>query len=523
MKIRTIVAALGLALALSASAYAQNSKWADPYQKGVKAFESGNYAEAVAQLERAVAADPKAGPNKIIEGVFRTDYFPYYYLALAYVELQQFDKAQQNLDKARSTLSRQQQAKFTDAESKIKIALGPKPPQPNAEFDNGVRDADALLSGKQFDAAIKKFDQLRTMHAAEYGKAGLAARRDEAVKGLAGQLTDEARASIQASKFRDALAKLQQADQVLPGQKPVTDLFAELKKREDDYQRLKTEGQAAFSSKNYSSARDKFEQARTAHLEQFVSDNLGDRLTEASTLANTSARGGGTGGNTVPDNTNNTGNTNTNTNTIDPKVAEGRRFADAARQLITQGKYAEADASYVSALKVDAKNQEALDAVEKAKQFKGRRDKGLQLNTSKHVLAAQQALIDARNVDAARFDREGLAAVLDRLIKSTGEDPSKIALQQALLALLKGDAQKSIAILEPALSRGGDKTASLHAYLGVAYATRALSAPKPDDQSRLREKAVEQFKLAASAQPGYRLSDRIVSPAIIKIYEQARR
>jgi len=65
--------------------------------------------------------------------------------------------------------------------------------------------------------------------------------------------------------------------------------------------------------------------------------------------------------------------------------------------------------------------------------------------------------------------------------------------------------------------------AMLHAYLGVAYATRSLSAPKPDDRTRLREKAVEQFKLAASAQPGYELSSRIVSPAIITIYNEARR
>jgi len=522
MKITAIVAALALALALGASAYAQNSRWADPYQKGVRAFESGKYAEAVAQLERAVAADPKAGPNKIIEGVFRTDYFPYYYLALAYVELQQFDKAQQNLDKARSTLSRQQQAKFTDAESKIKIALGSRPPQRNAEFDNGLRDADALLSGRQFDAAIKKLDQLRAMDAAEYGKAGLAARRDEAVKGLAAQLTDAARASIAASRFRDALAKLQQADQVLPGQKPVSDLIAELRKREDDYQRLKAEGQAAFSSKSYSSARDKFEQARTAHPEQFASDGLGARLTEASTLASTVARGAAGGGNTGTGNASNTGNPGTTTNTIDPRV-EGQRFNDRAKQLITQGKYADADSAYAAALKLDPKNQEALDAVEKAKKFKTLRDQGLQLNKAKNVGAAQKMLVDARNLDAARFEREGLKSTLDALTKSNGQEPSKLALQEALLALLKGDAQKSIAILEPALSGGGDRAASLHAYLGVAYATRSLSAPKPDDRTRLREKAVEQFKLAASAQPGYELSSRIVSPAIITIYNEARR
>ena len=99
---------------------------------------------------------------------------------------------------------------------------------------------------------------------------------------------------------------------------------------------------------------------------------------------------------------------------------------------------------------------------------------------------------------------------------------AKAALQDALLALLKGDAETSIALLEPALATAGDRSTSLHAYLGVAYATQALSATKADDRTRLHDKAVEQFKLVASAQPGYRLSDRIVSPAIIRIYEQSR-
>ena len=459
--------------------------------------------------------------------MYRTDYFPYYYLALTFVELQQFDKAQQNLDKARPTVMRWQQARFAEAESKIKVALAPKPPPPqrNAEFDNGVRDATALMSGKQFDAAIRKFDQLRSADAAEYGKAGLAARRDEAAKGLSGQLTDEARALVQNGRFKDAAAKLRQADQTLPGQKPVGDLQAEIKKREEDYQRLKAEGQAAFSGKNYSSAREKFDQARQAHPEQFDADNLVARLSEASTLANTSGRAGRGPDIVVPDG-------GTKTPAITPGVTEGRRIADMAKQLVAQGKYVEADAAYASALKADAKNQEAIDAIEKTQRFKALRDQGLQLNKAKKVAAAQKALTDARGVDAARFAREGLASTLDALTTSNDrvdngqrgndQDPSRVALRDALLALLNGNPEKSIALLEPALSTGGDRSASLHAYLGVAYATRALSAPKPDDRTRLHDKAVEQFKLASTAQPGYRLSDRVVSPAIVKIYEQSR-
>ena len=138
-----------------------------------------------------------------------------------------------------------------------------------------------------------------------------------------------------------------------------------------------------------------------------------------------------------------------------------------------------------------------------------------------NVAGAQQALVEARTVDPDRFRTEGLAAVLEKL-QPPPADPTRAALQQGLLALLKGRAAESIAILEPAASRPG-KAASLHAYLGVAYATQALSAPKSEDSTRLKNKAIEQFKVAKSVEPDYQLSNRIVSPAILSIYQQVNR
>jgi hypothetical protein len=521
MRIGAVVVSLWL---VSAPLYAQNSRWADPYRNGVKAFEAGKYGEAVPLLERAVAADPKAGPNKVIEGVFRTDYFPYYYLALAYAELQQWDKAAQNLDKARPTLTRQQQAKFNDAESRIKLALNtPRVDPRKAAFDTAVAQAESALSDKQFEQAIRQFDQIRSTYSSDYSAAGLAAKRDEAMKGYAGQLYDEGRALQRNAKYTDAKAKFQAADQTLPGQRQVTDALADIKKREDEYQRLKTAAQVDQNAKNYSSARDKLEQARTQHPEQFAADNLGARLSEVTTLATAARRGG-------PANANNAGVNSGNASTpaggsttpaVDPRIAEGQRLARTAKDFISQGKYADAETAYASALTSDPKNQEASDAVAKANKFKELRDRSTQLTKSKNVSGAQQALVDARSVDPERFTREGLARLLDTLTPQTA-DPSKAALQQGLLALLNGRAQESIAILEPAASRTG-KSASLHAYLGVAYATQALSAPKADDRTRLQNKAVEQFKLAKAAQADYQLSPRVVSPAIVKIYESAAR
>jgi tetratricopeptide (TPR) repeat protein len=502
---------------------AQSNRWYDPYDKGRKAFEAGKYGEAVPLLERAVAAEPKAAANKIIEGVFRTDYFPYYYLAIAYAELGQWDKASQNLDKARPTLTRQQTAKFTETESKIKLALNtPAVPVRNPAFDNGLRQAETALGARNYEAAIRQFDQLRTLDASEYAKAGLAAKRDEAVKGYAGQLAEEGRTLIQNNRFTDAKARLQLAEQTLPGQKAVADALAEIRKREDDYRANKAAAQTEFDRRNYATARDRLQQAQQAHPEQFAAENLGARLNEAATLA---ARGPTpTPPVNAPTTPTNTATNTTSTAAPDPKVLEGQKYVRSAADLIRQGKYAEADAAYTSAVKADPKNQDAAAGIARAAKFKTLRDRGVEASKSKGGAAtAQQALVDARNVDPDRFMREGLASILDRVTTSSGDDPVKVTLRQGLLALLNGRAQESIAILEPAVSRDGSRTASLHAYLGVAYATQALSAPKPEDQTRLKDKAVEQFRLAASAEPDYQLSNRIVSPAIIKLYESARR
>jgi len=554
--IRIVPVVAALALVAAASAEAQNSRWAEPYRSAVKAVDGGKCAEAIPLLERAVAADARAGAQKYVEGVFRIDYFPYYYLALCYVDLQQWDKASQNLDKARATLTRQQQAKFAEAESKIKLALNtPKADPRKAAFDAAVAQAESALSNKQFNQALRQLDAIRAGYAAEYASAGLGSRRDEAARGYFGQLFDEARALAASQKYSEAKVKFQQAEQTLPGQRPVADALADIKRREDEYQQLKTQAIADQNARNYSSARDKLEQARSRDAELFAADNLGARLSEVTSLAMRGAGGGspggntggssggaatnagtgsnaGRGGNAAGNNTAgantaagnaNTGNTG-NTAVVDQKAVEAQRLTKSAKSYIAQGKYADAERDYASVLKIDPKNRDAADALARSSKFKELRDRSAQLSRSSNNAAAQQALVDARSLDPERFNREGLAALLDKLTppaRDSRSDPARTALQQAVTALLNGRAQDSIAILEPALSKASSNP-SLHAYLGVAYATQALSAPKAEDRTRLQDKALEQFKLAKTAQADYQLSTRIVSPAIVSIYASAR-
>jgi tetratricopeptide (TPR) repeat protein len=511
------ISVLVAALAWSAPAWAQASRWADPYRAGVKAFEAKRCTDAIPQFERAVAADPKAEANKRIEGVFRTDYFPYYYLALCYVETQQWDKAAQSLNKARATLTRQQQAAFTQAETAIAVARAT--PAPNADdnrkraFDAQAGTATKAISDRQWAAAMKALDDLRAIDADAYAKGGFGATRDTVVRNYASQIADEGRVLLNAQKYNEAKAKFQQADQTLPGQRAVAEALSDIKRREDDYQQLKAQALNDQNARNYQAARDALEQARSRHAELFASDNLAARLNDVTTQL---ARARTT--TPVPVGAG-----------VDTRAAQIQQLTRSAKEYLSQGKYADADTAYSSLLRLDPKNQEASDAIARSARFTQLRDRATRLGKSKDTAAARQALIDARGIDADRFTREGLSNVLDALAPPSpanvpaedGAAAARAALQQALTALLSGRAQESIAILEPAAAKAA-KSAPLHAYLGVAYATQALTAPKPDDRSRLQDKAVDQFKLAKSAQSDYELSARIVSPAIVSLYRSAR-
>src|SRR5207244_3151745 len=115
----------------------------------------------------------------------------------------------------------------------------------------------------------------KNLDAAEYAKQNVQARRDQAARGVAGvQLAEAGRQDLQSSRLDAAKAKFQQADQALPGQKVVTDGLAEIKQREDTYQRLKTAAEQDVHDNNFLAAKDKFEQARTAHRERFAAEGL---------------------------------------------------------------------------------------------------------------------------------------------------------------------------------------------------------------------------------------------------------
>ena len=493
---RTLQLATAAAALLSVAIHAQSSKWADPYLRGVKAIDAKNYAEAVVQLEQAVAADPKAEARKYVEGVFRLDYFPYFYLGIAYTELHQYDRAQQNFEKAKATLPRNDrklQTRFSDYQGQLQAALTAAKPPPPPTPRPAVPTAPAPATPAAPDNA--------------------------AARALALQLADEGRRALPDS-LSSARVKFQQAEQTFPGLKETADGRDQIRRREEQYAQFKAGAEQDERASDWKAARSKLDQAKEANPEQFAADNLVARVNYVIGRMNAPAP-------PLPA---------TPTPSVNALPEESKRLFDEGQLLASQGKYADADVSYTTALQRNANNLEAKSALDASRSYASLIRDGRRLKDTKGgVEAARKRFEDARTLDPRRFDRDGLGPTLNALLKANGQDPTKEALRQGLIALLSGEAERSIAILEPALDQTGATSstsstqratrsaAPLHAYLGVAYATRALTSATEDERTRLSGIAQEQFRQAVSSQPDYRLSPALVSPKILAMFEQARR
>ena len=270
-------------LALGVAVHAQTNRWVTPYKEGLKQFQAKKYKEAIPLLEAAVKANAKAEANKLEEGVHRSDYFPYHYLYIAYVEVGDYAKAQEILDKAKNPTPKDQGLvkQFGDSQVKWAAANAPKPTGPtvNAAFVNALRDGDAALQAKRWQDAMGQYDLANKADPAAYSQQNIGSKRNQAAQALtsAQDLNSQGR-GLMAASLSQAKLKFQQADQVAPGLKETTDNLAEVTRREDLYRQAKAGAEQDITAKNPKAALDKFDQAKAANPEQFTQDNLVARV-----------------------------------------------------------------------------------------------------------------------------------------------------------------------------------------------------------------------------------------------------
>jgi tetratricopeptide (TPR) repeat protein len=214
------------------------------------------------------------------------------------------------------------------------------------------------------------------------------------------------------------------------------------------------------------------------------------------------------------------------------------------RDLAQKSQFAAADAKYQEAIDADPANGAAADALRKSQTFGTRVSDGRSMFSQSNWLGARVQFIDAQSLDPERFKAEGLDATLAEIGRrlapktaaapagspATPATPAPVArppLHDALVAYLQGDPKRAIDLLQPIASNDtafdAAGRASVHAYLGAAYATSALASRAEADRATWRQKAVREFQLAEAAEPGFQLSERVVSPAIQDIIKEARR
>jgi hypothetical protein len=86
-RLRSFAIILSLLSLLCPPAAGARADWFDDYSDGLKAWKAGRYDEAIQLLGKALKRAPKPGANVPTYGTNDIDYYPYYYLGVAYRSL----------------------------------------------------------------------------------------------------------------------------------------------------------------------------------------------------------------------------------------------------------------------------------------------------------------------------------------------------------------------------------------------------------------------------------------------------
>ena len=503
-----MVAALCLGFVVTSAT--QSRRLEPAYRSGRDAVRDGNYAAGIPLLLEAIKIAPRQERNKVFDGAFQGEYFPYYYLGVAYLRTRQYDRAEQAFNDAKTCRCLTDELRDLMAvyendvrverekEEKAKSGRGttPTPSGPDPNFVRQLGEAETAMGSRRFADAIRIFEALRRLDGAEYGKRNLGARRDEAARALADDLVRQGNQLLQASQLTAARAKFQEANGVVPGsgQRGLDEIVG----RQQQYAKLKTGADADLKANRPQAAMEKLKLAEGADPEQYERDGLAARVQEL-----TQQLQGGSS----------------------QKV---RDFLRRAQERVAARDYAAAIGFFGQALNADPNNAEAKSWLSANAEFQRHRDTGTSQYKAGQLSEALESLENARRQDAVRFAHEKLDAIVGEINRRLGGLPEEQAapVRQALIAYLRGDADRARTELEAIAARDTalDPRVRSHvfAWLSVAYADLAITARAEADRAELRAKAIERFNQLLSAEPGYQLRDSLISPQILQLLKQGQ-
>jgi tetratricopeptide (TPR) repeat protein len=477
---------------------AQDRRWADLYRQGRDAVRSGRNEDGIRLLEQAVKIEPQQQRERFVGPNDKTEYFPYYYLGLAYLRTKNFERSAEAFRTSRACkclpgdLAKLQDNWETQL-AKERATVAPVDPGLTARLN----DLDAAMQAGRFNEALSILEAIRSTNPAEYTKRGLDKRRAEAERGLASRLVQEGQQLMGAGELVAAARRFQDAEARSPGtgQPGLT----EVRQRQTTaYSRHRQSAEQEFAAGRIEAALEQLKQAEAIYPEQYASDAMAARAEEwrRAMQKNLAAE-------------------------------KSRVLLDRARAAAAANRYTEAAGLYKTVLSTE-ENAEAKEWLDAHTRFVALRDRARAQHKNGQLELARQALDDARRQDEARFKFEGLEELLASIDEKLGAMPEEHAapLRAAVVAILRGEASRAREVLEPIAANGEalDPRVRAHAlaFLGVAYADLSLASRDEAERSSLRSKAVEQFRALLALQPEYQLRESLISPRVREIFDEVR-
>ena len=517
-----------LSAAAAATALYQQDAGYQQYQQAVEKIKAAErreagrndpvWKEAIGLLNKAVSVDPKPDREKSIQGRSQK-YFPYFHLGVAFLRSGNLEGARQNFNQARlageitqergflgfgaasrdlqeyeaelqfhlgmryfdngefdQVLERFARAKagklptrfnrtLLDLERKARLSLKER----DEQFDSLVQEVEAALAGRQYRAAADKLKEAARLSPTQFKKKGLDARKKQ-VDDHVDSLVAQGKEHLSSGRLSQARRFYSDARSIAPERSDASGPLGQIENREKNYQRAKAQGEQALADRNWAAAKAHFDRALEYHPEWSRRDQLAAKLDQVTS---------GLGFQELLDNCRRAHQRKNPAETVRACEAvlqnrdhpEAKKYRDQARsqllfdqgrKLASRGRYEQANKSYEQALKVDAANQEARQAVDTSRSYQ-RASRGgkaeyrswVQDRTLTDSLQeARKQLARAAGLDLRRFGRDGSRQMLDEINQVLELQVDTGTVRSAVRLIFAGQIETAIQTLEKARDEG---------------------------------------------------------------------
>ncbi len=397
-------------------------------------------------------------------------------------------------------------------------------------FDALVGEIEQAKSAGRLADARSKLAEAEGLDPDEFKRRGLDQMRATLYEPV-DRLVMEGQQFLEQDSLSQAKDRFQEARGLAPGREDIGRFLQQIQVRESSYEQSRQAGEAALQGRKWAAALDALNNALKVHPEYFERDDLQARIDEATFRIHLASCRQAQANGRFEDAVEHCGRAVAVRN--DPE-ARRRRDRSRSQVLVAQartqiavGRFDRSDRLYLQALEADPENEEAARSLERITDYKTKAEAGREAYEQWQASPQQTAPLEdalrslsaAARLDLQRFQRDGTRELLDMVYTALKRDFDPQRVRAAAEAFYRGEIEQARQSLEEFYYEGGLGNVRLHVFLGMVYASLAFQSAEPSDFAELREMAIEQFRLVRTIDPDYRLTDRLASPLIVKLFE----